>query len=383
MTAAGMAAHDARGGDRQPGRHRPGRRFCAGDPEQPGARIFLTETAWFSFIGNGFLAGMAYFACRGAMLRHIGRPSDFMLLPILAITLLAGLWFGFVHSSILARGTVTSLGAAAMIILTARAMLKADDRDTVGILTAVAFCMTAALLIGRPVMVYFLEGAVSSEAEVTGSWWGISFRFLAMLSFVSVAILFLHRIATDLLNEIKGRAHTDYLTGVLNRGGFFSQVETGDPYDTFAIMICDIDEFKHVNDTYGHKVGDTVIQDLAKVMTDAARPFGYIVGRLGGDEFVVMMPGAHVIEARAFAERICKSFAAISHHRIAQSDSVTISIGVAIAFSNEPLDSALEHADAALYRAKRKGKNCTEVAALPISDTPSPISSTYRRRRQA
>lgn len=346
-------------------------------------RIFLNETAWFSFVGNGFLVGMAYFACRGAILRHIGRPLDHLLLPILIITLVTGIWFGFVYPSIFARGTASSLGAAAMFVIAAGAILKTNDRDIVGILIAVAFYITAAMLAGRPITIYFFGSTISSEAEVIGSWWGVSFRFLAIFSIVSGGILFLHRIASDLLDRIKGQANRDYLTGVLNRGGFFSTIGSHEAYESYAVIICDIDQFKYVNDSYGHKVGDTVIQSLAKVLTDAARPFGYIVGRLGGDEFAIMLPGADAGVAQEFAEQICKSFAAFTHRGIAQTDRITISAGAGITLGNASIDTVLEHADIALYRAKHKGKNCSEVVVLPLLDRSSSISSMYRRRQRA
>lgn len=348
------------------------------------ARLLLADAAWFSFLGNGFLVGMAYFACRGMLVRHTGQPSDRLLLPILAGTVLAGLWFGFVQPSIFARGAAASLGAAAILAYTARAMFRAGDRDMLACLTAIAFGATAVLLVARPLVVFFVEGAVASEAGVTGSWWGVSFRFLATLNFVSVAILFLHRIATDLMRELKVQARTDHLTGVLNRGGFFARIGAAELRETYAVIICDIDEFKYVNDTYGHKVGDAVVRNLASVVAETARSHGYIVGRLGGDEFVMMLPGADVVEARTFAEKICASFASAVHQGIAPSHPVTISVGVAVAFGGKPLDSALEHADAALYRAKLKGKNCVEMALLPYMDTSSHVTRrVYGTRRHA
>lgn len=347
------------------------------------ARLFLDEAAWFSFLGNGFLVAMAFFACRGLMLRHTGRSADHLLLPILICSVLAGLWFGFIQPSIFGRGTATSLGAAALFAITANTVLKSEDRDRVSWLTAITFIISAIMLIGRPIIVFFVEGTVSSEAAVTGSWWGVSFRFLAMLNFVSMAILFLHRIATDLMHELKVQARTDHLTGVLNRGGVFSYLETVELENTFAVIICDIDEFKQVNDTYGHKVGDEVICNLANVVAQAAHSHNYIVGRLGGDEFVAVLPGADIVEARVFAEKICAAFADTPHHGIASSTPVTISVGVAVAIGGKSVDSALEHADAALYRAKLRGRNCVEVAILSYPEPQSHFRPAYGSRSLA
>lgn len=342
------------------------------------ARLFVVEAAWFSFLGNGFMVTMAFFAARGLLVRHTGKTWDHLMLPVLACTLLAGFWFGFVEPSIFARGTATSLGAATALAFAAALIFRAEDRDMVACLTAMVFAATAVILVGRPIVVFAAEGAIAREAAIAGSWWGVSFRFFAMLYFVSVAILFLHRIATDLLAELKVQASTDHLTGVLNRGGFFARVGDAMQKTTYAALICDIDEFKNVNDTYGHNVGDAVVRSLAGVISDAAHSHGYIVGRLGGDEFVTMLPGADLVEARAFAEKICMAFASAEQEGLAITDRVTISVGVAVALGGRPLDLALEHADSALYRAKLNGKNRVETVVLQFSEAHSKIRKSYR-----
>ena len=247
------------------------------------ARIFLEESAWYSFLGNGFLVGMAFFAARGIVVRHTGQTADRLLLPIYAATLVAGLWFGFVEPSVIARGTAASVGAAAMFLIAARTLLKATFIDTVDYLTAATFAVTAAMLIGRPLLVHVLDGSIQTETEVTGSWWGVSFRILAMLSWLSIAILFLLRTTTDLMKDLAAQSRTDSLTGISNRRGFFSAAKASSKGDTFAVLICDLDDFKTVNDTYGHKVGDTVIQDFAHVLRLAAEGAGCMIGRLGGE----------------------------------------------------------------------------------------------------
>jgi len=342
------------------------------------ARMFLTDAALFSFLGNGLMVGMAYFACRGAMIRHASRPFDSLLLPVYAATLTAGLWFGFVNPSIFARGSAISLGAAAMLAIAAWKMLKSDDMDAVGYLTVAAFAMTAISLVARPILLHSLDGTVSTEAEVTGSWWGVSFRILGTVSVVSVSILFLQRIASDLVSKLNVQARTDHLTGILNRGGFFAQSEA--LHGTFAIILCDIDEFKAVNDTYGHKVGDIVIQDLAKVMTEVGCSSERTVGRLGGEEFVMLLLGADLVEAGTVADKIRTQFAATPHQGVASTHTVTVSAGVAAASGKESIDVVIDHADAALYRAKQKGRNCVEIAVRSQLESQQRITQTRRRR---
>lgn len=344
------------------------------------ARIFLEESAWFSFFGNALLLGMAYFAARGVILRHRGRPCDHILLPIYAATVAAGLWFGFGEPNITARGTASSLGAAAMFAAAIRVTLTSNRTDMIDMLTAAAFALTVAMLIGRPLAIHAFDQPVQTEAEVTGSWWGISFRILAVLSWLSIAVLFTQRIASDLLKELKDQSHTDSLTGVANRRGFFARAGSLGKDRTIAAILCDIDDFKTVNDSYGHKAGDTVIKNFADVLRQAAAPAGCIVGRLGGDEFVGILPDADVVEARAFAETIRAAFTSTTHEGIPASHRITMSVGVVVACSGDALDTVLNQADAALYRAKLKGKNCVEATVIPLPECLGQASGIRHRR---
>lgn len=129
-----------------------------------------------------------------------------------------------------------------------------------------------------------------------------------------------------------------------------------------TIMV-DIDHFKRVNDTYGHLAGDAVLKMIARKMLATVRPYDSI-GRYGGEEFLVVLPGFESRKAAAFAERLRCSVAADDMDTSEGIIPITISLGVAVSSNEERLDpnSLIAMADAALYRAKRKGRNCVEVA---------------------
>ena len=330
------------------------------------ARIFLADPEWFSFIGNGLLVGMAYFGARGVNIRCSGQTHDRKLLPVLVVTIAAGFWYGFVDPNVIARGAASSLGAAVMFLIATRIILRSKNTDTVDILIATAFVVTAAMLVARPLAVYLLDEPIRSEDDVTGSWWGISFRILATLSWVSIAILFIHRVTSDLLNDLATQSRTDLLTAIPNRRGFFSLAEGLEKNQTVAVMLCDLDEFKAVNDTYGHGTGDIVLKGFARILREVQHPGGRIIGRLGGEEFVVVLQNADAIQSRALAESIRTAFSDTRHDGIPSSHAITVSIGVAVAHGTEPIDAVLNRADAALYSAKQKGKDCVDVAAVPI-----------------
>ena len=126
-----------------------------------------------------------------------------------------------------------------------------------------------------------------------------------------------------------------------------------------CLMIIDIDEFKTVNDQYGHVVGDKILVQVAELMQQYTGPSDLVV-RLGGDEFVILLPESDLEEGSMAAERLRL---AISRHRtsidIGEDLAVTISIGLAEARSDDDADSIVKRADSALYAAKEAGRNCS------------------------
>lgn len=157
-------------------------------------------------------------------------------------------------------------------------------------------------------------------------------------------------------------AMEDWLTGLLNRRGFFrgigrdARLQLG-RCNAAAVIMLDIDHFKHINDRYGHAFGDSVLQTLADVMRELMAP-GQLVARMGGEEFCIVIPDAHLAAATLFAQRIRARFADIA----LTSDSnekvrFTLSAGVSEALPEQSLESAIAQADAALYQAKRGGRD--------------------------
>ncbi|MEG1994392.1 MAG: diguanylate cyclase, partial [Oscillospiraceae bacterium] len=154
------------------------------------------------------------------------------------------------------------------------------------------------------------------------------------------------------LENVQKIADTDYLTQVYNRTGFIKYInEYLEISNTLsAMIIVDIDYFKNVNDTYGHKVGDEILKNIAGILKNQAKRED-IVGRLGGDEFVVFLKNINdVFEAEMFAKSICKQ---VEKHTL-----TTCSIGVTIdCGSHLSFDEFYLKADTALYKSKENGRN--------------------------
>lgn len=184
--------------------------------------------------------------------------------------------------------------------------------------------------------------------------------------FALAPVLVLQR--TLLLAEFRDAARTDPKTGLANSSYWRDVAEReikrarggGEP---LAVLLVDIDNFKAVNDKYGHLTGDDVLRGVATAMTDGLRPRDF-VGRFGGEEFVILLAGSDLEQARQTAERIRAHVAEVSIDDGRQEHvSVTVSVGVA-AFrdSGHSVLELLDAADTALYSAKHSGRNCVRVA---------------------
>jgi diguanylate cyclase (GGDEF)-like protein/PAS domain S-box-containing protein len=180
--------------------------------------------------------------------------------------------------------------------------------------------------------------------------------FAANLAAIAIETRYAHE-------ELERRAYTDYLTGLANRRHFLEQAEselvrTLRYGRELSILMLDVDRFKQVNDTYGHKVGDIVLQRLSTVCRATLRNID-VAGRMGGEEFAVLLPETGNEQAMDAAERLR---AAIAAAQVTLASGLplrfTASIGVAtLGEKDANVDMLLNQADQALYRAKSEGRN--------------------------
>ncbi len=161
-------------------------------------------------------------------------------------------------------------------------------------------------------------------------------------------------------------AMRDQLTGLPNRRAYDERIAQeharwrrfGEP---LALLVLDVDDFKKLNDTFGHKSGDKALAMIGKILNERLRETDFIA-RYGGEEFVVLLAGARGEDALLVADSMRKSIMESGLHAKGQPVKLTVSGGIALFAEGDTPEGAFERADRALYEAKKQGKNCVVVA---------------------
>lgn len=217
-------------------------------------------------------------------------------------------------------------------------------------------------------MAAFSAGVIAIDPGVNYAETTASVRLgIALLTLGPLAVASINAARENLLETLDRSANYDYLTGSLARSAFMDRgqrlCEALQPGGTVAVLAMDIDQFKKVNDSFGHAAGDRVLIAFAAAVSRTLRP-GDLFGRLGGEEFAIIMPSVSDAEAYRFAERIR---AQVESAGVTLDDGQHVSITVSIGLVNwscrtrSYIDAALASADQALYAAKAAGRNCVVV----------------------
>ena len=290
--------------------------------------------------------------------RTLPLGADLLTAAVLLLVVLEPIsaWYWFVEPDfdlipILDRSFQIAFGL--MVLAVYRAGERVHRRRRHG-LHPLRLLMLGASLAAAPVTMLLVEGSET----------------LAVVAAAIVSTLVLMRFAS--LSRERERAQQDLahqathdpLTGLGNRSKLYETMDevaderSDDGRSGVALLYLDVDNFKSINDTHGHAVGDALLTDLSHRIRSSLRP-GDVASRLGGDEFVIVCRGsgdlndAHLVAER-LTERVAEPF-----HIGDLSLQVTLSIGLASGATDDGFDQLLQAADAALYKAKRDGRNAT------------------------
>ena len=186
---------------------------------------------------------------------------------------------------------------------------------------------------------------------------------VASVSVVAGVVQMLTRHIDRLHARLADEARTDKLTGLLNRRGFEERASVELAHarresTSIAVVVFDLDHFKHINDEWGHEIGDQVLARVGTVLARESRDVD-IVARFGGEEFVTLLPRSDSADADLFAQRIRLALAAADPSGLPV---VRVSAGVASAVAPADVETLVACADSALYAAKRTGRDRTIIS---------------------
>jgi diguanylate cyclase (GGDEF)-like protein len=210
-----------------------------------------------------------------------------------------------------------------------------------------------------------LEARTAAGAAPGVLNWNGVILFEGLVFAIGTAIFLIVMMKERSEGRLLATSHTDLLTGIANRRGFFEKAgraldrcrRDGAPV---SAIVFDLDFFKGINDRFGHPTGDRTLQIFAQTAALMLRPAD-IVGRIGGEEFAVLLPGSGVEVGRAVAERIRRAVAECGAYVEGNAVNCTVSAGVTCGEGGTGIQTLLNQADAALYLAKSRGRNRVET----------------------
>ncbi|WP_235276204.1 GGDEF domain-containing protein [Methylotenera sp. G11] len=287
-----------------------------------------------------------------------------LMLLFVCVYILLFAWFTYIQPNIAIRVVCLSLFTLVVTVDQLVLVLKKLP-DTTG--RNMLILALAGMIITRIIRVASLALGYDAPASVLDS--SISqLIFLATPAvMIPLATISYITLATEKLHQdLEYMSHHDDLTGCLNKKTATRELEKEISrarryHQTFSIMMIDLDNFKNINDTYGHLEGDKVLVDFAQKAKAAIRETDQI-SRFGGDEFLIILPNTSIKEALFSSERI--HLAASAPNRSGWSASIGIAEWQG---HNDSLDALLNRADKSLYLSKKLGKNQTQTDSLPYS----------------
>ena len=329
------------------------------------AYFFLEPTFTVKFvivIGAAFVAMGLALQFTGIQTFKSQRVNKWLAIGFVSVMTFQTFWFLFLTPNIGLRSInnslLLSLGCAACagaLFVQNKPRLKA-----VCWFTGLAFSLLSAILFARALLIgqyFFTDYGLYSPIAVNQ----VVFVVCCILQ-LSISFGFLLMLNHQLVEEIENAASKDMLTGASNRRQFEEEFlrllskckRTG---ETLSVMLIDVDNFKFINDNFGHPSGDEVLRRLTSIAVSSIRIEDYFA-RYGGDEFCVLLPSVSADDVVKIANRLLEAFAATTFVFGGQTIKGSISIGVAES-SMVGLDAArlIEAADQALYRAKQDGRN--------------------------
>ncbi|SMQ64129.1 diguanylate cyclase (GGDEF) domain-containing protein [Devosia lucknowensis] len=328
-----------------------------------GLAFITQEWALFSAPGGINYAGNALFfaavilACVSALLRVKAKVPLWGYGIITVFSLCGFLYFSLVAPSTISRIVLMNCSFIGLSVLTITRMAGAGVRSRADQLFVAVVALGGAISVIRLVMALSGMLPLNSAGGVDRSAYWSSVSGLTPLLSIFIVAVFVFALALEIVADLRQQADHDHLTGLLNRRGFETAASTAMNASRTdgALMIADIDDFKQVNDQFGHAIGDNVIEAVGRALREHGQ--ADFVGRIGGEEFALFFRRASASQLQDIAGAAAAALDMRHIPGLPPGYKLTISIGLHHRQGGETLDQMLVMADRALYRAKASGKN--------------------------
>ncbi|WP_421761965.1 diguanylate cyclase [Devosia sp.] len=332
----------------------------------------------------GFMAFLgAVTAVSIGITRRYNRPVPWLLIGVAVAGFGVTNWLAFdLERDSMMRMMGYQAPYAFMQALAAWVVLRSRRRQPIDLALMALFSLSALQFLSKPLVANLTGGTGGTAQEYLVTTYALYSQSLGAVLQVATGLVMLMLLVRDMLVDITAKSETDALSGLYNRRGFEERAipllaAARSDKVPVSIVIADLDAFKAINDTFGHDRGDEVIVAFARLIRDQA-PKRAIVSRIGGEEFAVVLPSANAAMARLYAETVRSGFAGLAIAGLPGDFRCTASFGVAESDGEDSLSDLRRRADAALYAAKRGGRDrvCVAGEATPDVMPAHPLAGT-------
>ncbi|MGY6710410.1 MAG: diguanylate cyclase [Rhizobiaceae bacterium] len=330
---------------------------------------FLDHTAVMSIMSSSsMIAGLA--------LLNIGLASRYKVRPpflLLGLGFLLSVGVFIVTSSMpresMLRNFLYQSPFFAMQSVGVWIVLAGRSRKLIDLALASFLGMTSLHYMSKPFASVLLGGPGATPQDYIATAYAMFSQSMGTVFVLATALILMALLVSDMLRDVTWRSITDPLSGLFNRRGFEGKLaemlaKRGPDGPPLSLVYIDLDRFKSINDTFGHAAGDRVIEAFADILREASAGL-HVIGRVGGEEYAVALSHCNAPTAQLFAESVRAAFGETQVEGFPAGQRFSASFGVATLEGAETPSALMERADAALYEAKRAGRNCVRLAPAP------------------